>query len=379
MRRHVAGIDTPKFDDTPVVGGVDPSGATVAIVTSAGLHVEGHPGWARGDQSFNVIADRERSLRIGHVSPNFDRAGASYDLNVVFPLDRLRELAEAGAIGRVAPIHLSFMGAQHGNLSTIALDSGPAAGERLREAGVDVAVLTPVCPLCTRTLAAVAHSLERAGVATVLLALVREHVERMRPPRALYCEFPFGRPLGRPGDARFQTRVLATALGLVDRVDCPVLEEFAEAVSSDGSDAFSCAMPASYDAGEHSAVDEATALRPAYERRLLRTDHTAFGRVLLVGEVPDALALFVEVVCQEGRMSEPAPWDLALAALDIRSYYEESAMELSGGIPGSGTVDKWFFGATQAGCLLLDAQAALRAGGAPREVWYYLAPRSEHR
>ncbi len=87
---------------------------------------------------------RARDLRLGHWSPNFDRSGFAADLNVVYPIDRLEELAAAGVIGRVAPHHLSFAGNQPDDVATIRLDSGPAAAEVLRHDGVDVVLLTPV-------------------------------------------------------------------------------------------------------------------------------------------------------------------------------------------------------------------------------------------
>jgi D-proline reductase (dithiol) PrdB len=48
---------------------------------------------------------------MSHVSTNFDRTGFQQDLNVIFPLDRLREMTERGEIGSVANFHYSFMGA----------------------------------------------------------------------------------------------------------------------------------------------------------------------------------------------------------------------------------------------------------------------------
>ena len=50
-------------------------------------------------------------LVMSHVSTNFDRTGFQQDWNVVFPLDRLHELAQDGVIGSVAAFHYSFMGA----------------------------------------------------------------------------------------------------------------------------------------------------------------------------------------------------------------------------------------------------------------------------
>ena len=64
---------------------------------------------------------------------------------MVFPIDRLHELAKEGVIGSVADTHISFMGAQPDHtLETIRIDSGPAAAERLRNDEVDLVLLTPV-------------------------------------------------------------------------------------------------------------------------------------------------------------------------------------------------------------------------------------------
>lgn len=118
--------------------------ATVAIVTTAGLHRQGQDGWKRGDESFRILEASDRNLVMSHLSPNFDRAGFAIDVNVVFPTDRLRELAAEGIIKAAAPRNLSFMGAAGETLATIRLDSGPAAAKVLRDDGVDVVLLTGV-------------------------------------------------------------------------------------------------------------------------------------------------------------------------------------------------------------------------------------------
>jgi D-proline reductase (dithiol) PrdB len=92
-----------------------------------------------------VHPDERRDLRLAHASSNFDRSGFVADLNVVYPIDRLHEMAADGRIGSVASRHLSFMGAQPDHvLETLRLDTGPAAAQLLREDGVDVVLLTPV-------------------------------------------------------------------------------------------------------------------------------------------------------------------------------------------------------------------------------------------
>jgi hypothetical protein len=74
----------------------------------------------------------------------------------------------------------------------------------------------------------VAAELERRGISTVAIQLLREVAERVRPPRALFVPFPHGYPLGLPGDAAGQRRVIESALGLVGTPSLvpPVLVDF---------------------------------------------------------------------------------------------------------------------------------------------------------
>jgi len=133
------------FTSTPWTTPTPLSEARVAIVTTAGLRADGQAGWNPGDLGFTVLPDGARDISMVHASSNFDRAGFLADINVVFPVDRLRELADRGVIGSVAPRHLSFMGATGGQtMTTLLIDTGPAAAKLLREDGVDVVLLTPV-------------------------------------------------------------------------------------------------------------------------------------------------------------------------------------------------------------------------------------------
>jgi D-proline reductase (dithiol) PrdB len=118
--------------------------ARVAIVTTAGLRPDGVGTWSEG-QGFTVLAHTDHHVTVAHASANFDRAGVAADLNVVYPIDRLDELAAQARIGSVASRHLSFMGAQLDHtFTTLRLDTGPAAAKLLLADEVDVVVLTPV-------------------------------------------------------------------------------------------------------------------------------------------------------------------------------------------------------------------------------------------
>ena len=145
MRENVATFPVPEFPDPAFTRPKPLSECRVAIVTSAALHVEQEDGFEPGlDPKFTVIEDGERKLRLGHMSPNFDRGGFAADLNVVYPIDRLHELADRGVIGSVAARHYAFAGNQDEQVSRIRLDTGPACAKQLLDDAVDVVLLTPV-------------------------------------------------------------------------------------------------------------------------------------------------------------------------------------------------------------------------------------------
>lgn len=144
MRKVGDDAPVPEFDTPAWVTPKPLSESTVAIVTSAALHRSSDEGFRPGDTEYRLLPSDARDLVLGHWSPNFDRTGIAIDLNVVFPIDRLEELAANGTIGAVAPRHGSFAGNQPDDVATVRIDSGPRAAAELKADGVDVVLLTPV-------------------------------------------------------------------------------------------------------------------------------------------------------------------------------------------------------------------------------------------
>ena len=118
--------------------------ARVAIVTSAGIHVRGDAPFVRYDTTYRTIPGDVRVADIvqSHTSIGFDRTAIIEDVNVSFPIERLREMVAGGTIGSIAPRSFSFMGAQK-DLTGISATSGPEVARLLRDDGVDVVLLTP--------------------------------------------------------------------------------------------------------------------------------------------------------------------------------------------------------------------------------------------
>ncbi len=82
--------------------------------------------------------------------------------------------------------------------------------------------------MCNQAVSLVAAELERQGIATVAIQLLRNVTKRVRPPRALFVPFRHGYPLDVPLDAARQHAVIEAALRLLEIPDLrpPVLVDY---------------------------------------------------------------------------------------------------------------------------------------------------------
>ena len=81
--------------------------------------------------------------------------------------------------------------------------------------------------MCNQAVGLIAAELERQGIATVALQLLKEVALKGRPPRALFVPFKHGYPLDRPGDPDKQKAVMRSALQLLEYPGPgPVLEDY---------------------------------------------------------------------------------------------------------------------------------------------------------
>jgi D-proline reductase (dithiol) PrdB len=140
-------LNFPVFehDDAPFVRPRKPlRESRVALVTTAGVHVRGDRPFTGSDQTFRVIPSGTPAKMIvqSHSSLSFDRTAFMRDVNISFPVDRLRELADRGEIGSLATDFYSFMGGAKAP-RIIERETGPEVARRLLADGVDVVFLTP--------------------------------------------------------------------------------------------------------------------------------------------------------------------------------------------------------------------------------------------
>lgn len=122
------------------------SEASIALVSTAGVHLVDQPEYdlenPYGDPSYREIpgdADSSR-LRLSH--SHYDHRQADTDPNVVFPIDRLRELAGEGFIAGPAPLHFGLMGFNP-NPARLIEETLPVVVRALGDSGADAVLLTP--------------------------------------------------------------------------------------------------------------------------------------------------------------------------------------------------------------------------------------------
>jgi D-proline reductase (dithiol) PrdB len=135
----------PDFGLSPWVQGPPLARRRVALITTAGIHRRhDRPFGSGGRDDYRVIpGDAQASdLVMSQYSVNFDRTGFQQDINVVFPLDRLKELADEGVIGSIAAYHYAFMGA--GSPVTRLEPKAREVAALLKQDAVDAVLLTPV-------------------------------------------------------------------------------------------------------------------------------------------------------------------------------------------------------------------------------------------
>ena len=220
-----------------------------------------------------------------------------------------------------------------------------------------------------------ARSLEAHGIATTSISLVREHTEKVKPPRALFVPFPFGHALGRPNDPELQHRVLNGALDLLTARSGPVLSDFpdeAESGVEPPAPAQASAIPMAASTPDD-PVMETTQMRQYHEQWLAKSGgRTAFGLSGIPATRFDGVIRFFQAFAAGEDADVPErPGELPLAnfirycADDLKALYYEGRMAMK---PASGgdEIARWFWGETASGQLLRRVKEALDASDDPR-------------
>jgi hypothetical protein len=216
---------------------------------------------------------------------------------------------------------------------------------------------------------ALAQYLERDGIATTHISLVREHTEAMQPPRALWVPFMLGRPFGAPNVPALQRKVLVAALELLEAERGPIIEDFPEDAPGSTPDdeeppVLACPInltPPPTGAADSAAqvLNEIAQLQPWHDIAAERSGRQAAA---LTGLGIEALARFV--ISYLGASPQPSygPAMSAAEALkracdDLKTFYLDAASAQPGNL-GSAALEQWFWRETAAGKLFLSLRRA---------------------
>jgi hypothetical protein len=220
---------------------------------------------------------------------------------------------------------------------------------------------------------ALGHFIERAGVPTAQISLIREQTAAIQPPRALWVPFMLGRPFGAPNEPDFQRKVLRAFLTLFEQSTGPVLADFPEEApnAATNDEAFAC--PVSFARPEVDSGDpadtlqrEVAQLRPWYDLAVKRRGRTTFG--ISGMSIDDAADYAVSYL---GAAPKPpyAPDMSAGVALkrvcdDLKAYYYEAVAAQPGNLSPS-AIEHWFWHETAAARVLFGIQRACKDSADP--------------
>ncbi|MDE2745027.1 MAG: hypothetical protein OXI41_03435 [Chloroflexota bacterium] len=213
------------------------------------------------------------------------------------------------------------------------------------------------------------HFLQRHGIATSSISLIREQSEAVHPPRALWVPFPLGRPLGVADDPEFQTDVLRSALGLLETATEPMIADYPHDAPDGGGDGvWACAieLPApEVSELESSLRAEIDLLMPRYLEARRKRGRTTFGMSGATLEQMDQLVTYAVAVaegCGFNRIPasatgpdwiHPTPMLVRFVVEDLRAFYQEAVTsDEEAGPPSQHDMHSWIFEATALGRLI---------------------------
>jgi D-proline reductase (dithiol) PrdB len=195
----------------------------LGLISSAGAYIDGTDPFDRsapdGDLSFREIPTEIDASDLRFAGRGYDESFVRQDINVQVPLARLFEYEANRVIGQLNSAFWSLCGFIPDAAAFAA--AMPRLVDRLTHYDVQAALLIPASQLCHQSMGLVARAIEMAGIPTITLAVDRDAIEQVRPPRAGYYQGQLGSVVGQPNWAEHQRRVLDEALRWIEPMGQP--------------------------------------------------------------------------------------------------------------------------------------------------------------
>jgi len=192
----------------------------LALISSAGTYIDGTPEFVGEDLSYREIPIEVDASDLRFAAKGYDPTAVMQDINSQLPIERLLEFERNGIIGQLNGVFWSFSG-YITNAVSVAEELGPKLVERLQRYEVQAALLVPASRLCHQSVGLVARMIEAAGIPTMTIAVVKEIVDSVRPPRVALYNGELGSVAGKPNFPEHQRRILDESLRLIEPMDQP--------------------------------------------------------------------------------------------------------------------------------------------------------------
>ncbi len=198
----------------------------LALISSAGAYIDGTTAFdttsSSGDLTFREIPIEVEQTDLRFAARGYDSRAVQEDMNAQVPVARLLEFEQNGIIGQLNPVFWSLCGFIR-DAGMMAEELIPKLVERVHRYEVQAALLVPASALCHQSIGLVARALELSGVPTMTLAVVKEIVESVRPPRVALYDGDLGAVGGAPNFPEHQRRILDESLRLIEPLDQPAI------------------------------------------------------------------------------------------------------------------------------------------------------------
>lgn len=207
----------------------------LALISSAGAYIDGTDPFdvnaPDGDYTFREIPTEIDLTDLRFSARGYDPIFVQQDVNVQIPLARLFEFAANSVIGQLNSAFWSFCGFAP-DAALLVEVTLPKLVDRLKSYEVQAALLIPASRLCHQSVALAARAIEQGGIPTMMLAVDRNVIELMHPPRAGFYRGEFGSVAGKPNWPEHQRRVLDEALRWMESADQPGMNKLAVELES---------------------------------------------------------------------------------------------------------------------------------------------------
>ncbi len=211
---------------------------------------------------------------------------------------------------------------------------------------------------------ALANYIERAGVATVSISLIREQSEAVRPPRALWVPFALGRPLGSSASAEFQKNVMRAAFRMLETAVDPTIEDYPIEAPVE-AEAGNWVCPVNFPISDTESITdrliaEINRMAPWSAETRKARGRSLFGVTGAAVEQVESVARALGAMAEDGNLNQMPEseinWTFEMPLLvrhladDLRTFYHEAIAAQPGpDAPNHDASNNWIFGGTALG------------------------------